>query len=173
MGWTPPKLWKAGEKLVAADLNKYLRDNLNAVDDHETWTTSWTPTLTGSVSNPDLGSGSATTGRWIQVGNLLIGTVRWQWGTGGTAGSGDYTVDIPTGTIDTSLLAASANMPLGPATFRAAGTVYIGYIATGTNTVLQWRFDSRTTNGRVGSAAPGAFGTSADYITSTFQVRLA
>ena len=58
--------------------------------------TSYVPTLTGSVSDPTLGTGAVQDGRYTRIGNLVIGWAIVQFGTSGTAaGSGNYRVSVP------------------------------------------------------------------------------
>lgn len=60
-----------------------------------TWT-GYTPTLTGSSSNPTLGSGNTIQGRYIQIGKLVECKVQITFGTSGVAaGSGAYYVSLP------------------------------------------------------------------------------
>lgn len=59
------------------------------------WQT-YTPTLTAVTTNPTLGSGSTSTGRWIRVGKLVIAIFTIEFGTGMNAGSGAYHVALPT-----------------------------------------------------------------------------
>ena len=58
------------------------------------WTT-YTPTLTAATTNPTLGAGAYATGRYTQVGRLVIGKCKIQFGTGYNAGSGAYWVSLP------------------------------------------------------------------------------
>jgi hypothetical protein len=56
----------------------------------------WTPVLTASSSNPTLGSGGTITGRYVQIGKLVIATANIIFGSSGVgAGSGTYQIDLP------------------------------------------------------------------------------
>jgi hypothetical protein len=60
----------------------------------EPWTT-YTPALTGSVTNPVIGNGSIT-GRYMNVGATIFGEIRIIAGTTGfSRGSGTYRVSLP------------------------------------------------------------------------------
>lgn len=59
------------------------------------WTT-WTPALTASTTSPTLGTGSAVSGYYKQIGKLVVYWARIQFGTAGVAaGTGDYRVSLP------------------------------------------------------------------------------
>jgi hypothetical protein len=56
----------------------------------------YTPALTADTTNPTLGTGSEVTGRYVQLGKLVIGEARIIFGTSGAAaGSGAYRVSLP------------------------------------------------------------------------------
>jgi len=57
--------------------------------------TGWTPVLTASVSNPDLGAGSVVSGRYCQMGKVVTGYGKIKFGTSPNAGSGYYKISIP------------------------------------------------------------------------------
>jgi hypothetical protein len=58
--------------------------------------TSYTPTLTASTTNPNLGSTGSTTGAYCRIGKLVVFRVRISFGgTGVNAGSGYYRVALP------------------------------------------------------------------------------
>ena len=60
-----------------------------------TWTT-WTPTLTASTTNPTLGTGSITAGRYVQNGKVVTAVAYIQFGSSGAAaGTGSYRVSLP------------------------------------------------------------------------------
>ena len=62
------------------------------------WTT-YTPTFTGTVTNPVIGNGSAV-GRYMNVGATIFGEIRIIAGTTGfSRGEGIYRVGLPTGGI--------------------------------------------------------------------------
>lgn len=59
------------------------------------WQT-YTPTLTGSGSNPNLGAGGSISGRYLKIGKLVIVLARADWaGAGASAGSGTYAISLP------------------------------------------------------------------------------
>jgi hypothetical protein len=76
----------AGQVLTAATMN-----SIGAA-----WET-WTPALTASTTNPTLGTGGSTTGRWGRVQKIVVGNGKITFGTAGTnAGNGLYYISNPT-----------------------------------------------------------------------------
>lgn len=58
--------------------------------------TNWTPSIISSGTQPVLGTGSSTLGRYVQLGNLVIAWFTIQWGSSGVnAGSGIYGFNMP------------------------------------------------------------------------------
>lgn len=104
MAWTTPKEnWQVAELVTVAAMN-VIRDNLNCLGDHLSWSTfneiGGTPLLwiVGSTG-PNLGnaaSGKITSGSYMRVGNLIHASVYIKFGTSGvSAGNGVYTVNLP------------------------------------------------------------------------------
>lgn len=63
--------------------------------------TSYTPTLTGSSSNPTLGSGSSATGYYKRLGRMVFGYCTVAFGTSGVAaGSGYYGLLLPVAPVN-------------------------------------------------------------------------
>lgn len=57
---------------------------------------SWTPTLTASVTNPTLGTGSSTEGFYIKIGRTVIAQFAIVFGSSGVnPGSGSYRIELP------------------------------------------------------------------------------
>jgi hypothetical protein len=64
-----------------------------------TWA-SWTPVLTASVTNPTLGTGSVTAGRYVQNGKVVTAVAYFAFGTSGvSAGSGGYRCSLPVNAV--------------------------------------------------------------------------
>lgn len=79
----------------------------------------WTPVLLASTTNPTLGTGGSTAGKFVQVGKLVVGGGLITFGTSGTsAGSGTFVLQLPTG-VDAY---AGVGQLVGHATLRSAGT---------------------------------------------------
>lgn len=58
--------------------------------------TDYTPVLTGSVTNPTLGTGSERRGRYKQIGKLVAAQFDIKFGSSGAAaGSGSYEISLP------------------------------------------------------------------------------
>jgi len=91
MAWTTPRTWVSGEVVTAALLNAQLRDNLNAIADP--WA-AYTPVWTASTTNPVLGNGTIT-GKFLQVGHLVLFEIHLTIGSTTTFGSGRYDYTLP------------------------------------------------------------------------------
>lgn len=66
---------------------------------------SYTPTITGSVSNPTQGAGATSVVRYRRIGDSLEIDFYYKQTAAGTAGSGIYFISLPSGlSIDTSKL---------------------------------------------------------------------
>ncbi len=140
------------------------------------WRT-YTPTVTGTVSNPNLGASGATYGRDIRVGDTVTtwGSAAWG-GAGIAAGSGDYQVSVPfprtSASAGTNLVLGSAGLFNGAATWAfftaviiTAGTSYfnIAYQAA-------WPTGALT---MVGAAAPWAWNTAGMVLAWSIQYEAA
>lgn len=77
-----PFPFASGDVLTAANLNE-----IGAWQDY-------TPTWTGSVTDPDVGAGSLD-GRYCQINDLVVGQVYIQTGSGYDRGEGYYGVSTP------------------------------------------------------------------------------
>jgi hypothetical protein len=74
------------------------------------WTT-WTPSFTGSVSNPNLGSGGAAVGRYIQTGDLVHAQFVLSYdGTGISGGSGQLYLSYPVTPASTTTQVINAQL---------------------------------------------------------------
>jgi hypothetical protein len=94
MAWTAPRTWVDGETVTASIMNAHVRDNLLAIGD--AWLTDWTPTLTGSTTDPTLGTGASAVGRYTAAGKIVQGIGYILWGSSGVnAGSGTYSISLP------------------------------------------------------------------------------
>ena len=101
----------AGEVLTAATMN-----SIGAV-----WE-SYTPTWTGSISNPSVGSGFID-GRYCRLQTLIIATGYIILGAGWSGGSGTYRVSLP---VD----ALASNSTIGYAALLDASASYAGYFGS-------------------------------------------
>jgi hypothetical protein len=94
----------AGQILTAAELNAPAAF------------TSYTPTLTGSVTNPTLGTGATAVGKYIQINKFVWGWFNIQAGVAGfSAGSGALLVSLPVAAARTT--GAFWEYNIGTATF--------------------------------------------------------
>jgi len=118
----------AGQILTAATLN-----TIGAV-----WE-SYTPTWTGSTTNPSVGAGFIE-GRYCRLQTLIIATGFISPGAGWQTGSGNYRVSLP-------VTALSTNAPLGYAVLMDASAGYVGY------TGLAMRQSATTAEFRIGNGS--------------------
>lgn len=56
----------------------------------------YTPELTASTTNPDLGTGATTSGMYTIIGDQVVYRFFIQFGTGSSAGDGQYRISAPT-----------------------------------------------------------------------------
>lgn len=139
---------------------------------------SWTPTITGSTTNPTLGTSAVQEGFYCQVGKLVVAQAFITFGTASVAaGSGAYSIPLPVA-ADTStnrymvtgnLYAndSSASVALAGGITMVNGTTYSGngrmfYTATHPTGTLT----------EVGAAAPWTWAAS-DALRATFVYRAA
>jgi len=118
----------AGEVLTAATMN-----SIGAV-----WE-SYTPTWTGSTSNPSVGAGFIE-GRYCRIQTLIIVSGHIIPGAGWSAGSGTYRVSLP-------INARATNAPIGFAGLLDASASYVGYTGIAT------RVSATTVEFRIGNGA--------------------
>ena len=112
-------------------LNTRLRDQQKRIEQLERYAASnrfvtYTPTLTASVTNPNLdiynpdtnpgGTGSAT-GKYVRHGNLVYAIGDLQFGSAATAGNGTYRISLPT----TVVQIVSAGGPSPAETYTVLG----------------------------------------------------
>lgn len=75
------------------DLLKY--DGTDWAPESYAWT-SFTPALTASTTSPTLGTGSADSGKYVQLGKIVVCSLAITFGTSGVAaGSGTYRITLP------------------------------------------------------------------------------
>ena len=137
----------------------------------KTITGTYTPTLT-ATSNPNLGTGGTILGRYT-LWNGVWCTVRIgiQWGTSGTAGSGQYLISLPF-TTNSNISVGVSNVgsvlmrdaSAGPA--LASGTCY----AAASSSTMAIFADG---TGGVTNAIPWTWGGSGDYISATLTYETA
>jgi hypothetical protein len=152
-------LFLAGQTLPAGKLQQLM----------EEWTP-YTPALTAASSNPTLGTGATQNGIWLAEGDLVTFHAFLQFGTAGTAaGSGTYSVSLPTPAVDASRTVTPLH---GVAEINNTGTSYRRLLRLGTDTtvVMQSAGDGPTEN--VAHATPFAWGVS-DFMILTGRYRAA
>jgi len=99
--------------------------NLNTL----TWT-SFTTTITATITNPTPGSGYTLISSYLQVGKLLYIQMYFSSPNAGSAGNGIYLFNLPTGfTMNTSVVpaySATAQFCLGSAQNTISGSGSVG-----------------------------------------------
>lgn len=106
------------------------------------------PTITASVTNPDLGDGSIT-GRWMVIGwRTIVVEVAVTFGAGSSQGSGRYFIDTPFLVSARSIAAAT-----GACYMFDSGTANRAGIVNPTSGGNMY-FITNTPNGDVGSGVP-------------------
>lgn len=116
---TNPRTWGTGETVTAALLNQEIRDQLNSMFD--AWTP-YTPTWTGSTTNPVLGNGSIA-GRYLKIGRTCHVQIELYMGSSTTYGSGGWLLGLP------AAASAAGGNRIGPVhafqSSRVAGQIVI------------------------------------------------
>lgn len=117
----------------------------------EAQSNSYTPVITGSTSNPTIGTTTTNTALWGRAGDKMHGNYNLVQTGAGTAGSGIYLISIPAGyTIDTSKL---------PNDKPAVG---VAHIYNGTNIsvcdVLVYNSSNLMLSGTYGASGSGGSG---------------
>lgn len=122
----------------------------------ETWLSGelqmFTPTLTATTTDPTLGSNPTQTGQYqVLAGNLVIGWFSIVFGTGMTAGSGNYEIALPFNRAD--LTGGNVVLGTGRVYDASVGGSFIctveGYAAAPTPNIVRMVNDTRTTSGSV------------------------
>jgi len=117
-----PRTWTSGEVVTAAFMNTEVRDALTGLQ--AAWT-SYTPTWTGSVTNPTIGNGTLT-GRNLRMGKSLLFRVVMAAGTTTTVGSGTYAFALPAAVHATGEQTVSADFYDGANHYACTGLVAQG-----------------------------------------------
>lgn len=104
MAWTSPRTWAVNDVVTASLLNVHLRDNFKAIGD--AWG-SYTPSWTGSTTNPVLGNGTIA-GAYAQAGKLVFYKVTLTTGSTSTYGSGAWLFSLPVTASSFSVTAAGS-----------------------------------------------------------------
>ena len=135
-----------------------------------TVTGTYTPTLS-ATSSPNLGTGGTIEGRWtLKNGKWCTYRGSIQWGTSGTAGSGQYLVSLPF-TSSASITNGVSNIGIimlrdasgGPALRTGAA-----YVSASSTTFAMFE----ATTGIVTNAVPWTWGGSGDYISWTITYEI-
>lgn len=130
----------------------------------------WTPALTATTTNPNLGSGPTQTGTYTLLNGVVTGVIIIAFGTGGSvaAGSGTYLISLPSGLgIHTDY---SDQIPVGPARIRDASGATVAYDwRLATDATQPDKFVLRNdTGGAVTNSVPWTWAAS-DSIRATFK----
>ena len=112
--------------------------------------TAYTPSLTASTTNPNIGSTGNIGGRYIQIGKTVIGQAKVVFGgTGVSAGSGVYYISLP-------VTALNAGQVEGQffAQDESAAARQIGSAWSDTTTKLAFFYDGASGYPAVAASAP-------------------
>lgn len=150
-----------------------LADAVNAVQSQLLTISTYAVTLTGTVSDPTLGTGSSVQGFYSDVGNQRHAWGRIRFGTSGTAaGSGNYLVLLPAA-MSTVYHSTATNAVTG----SALGTAQVNdsstpgnsaaCVATAYNTT---KVKLRYNQTNVGDATPFAWGASDEIVFDVWYV---
>lgn len=140
--------------------------------------TAYTPVITGSGSNPNIGSTGTITGRYVQIGK----TVHFEaqitvGGSGISAGSGNYSITLPV-TAESTFITANAYKFVGQANiFNSPSTNFLGIPQIATTTTMQlvlWTVATLAVGGVLalglwGSGAAGIASGNITTITGTYE----
>jgi hypothetical protein len=100
------------------------------------WST-WTPTLIGATTNPNLGATGGVTGRYLQRGHTVDFQVKFKWlGAGANVGNGNWSFVLPVAPADAERSAFVGIMQAPNRQFVAratAGTSVAPYKVNGTS----------------------------------------
>jgi hypothetical protein len=130
----------------------------------EGWTLdTYTPTWTGSGSNPSLGNGTVS-GKYMEIGDVVFGAFHYTMGSTTTYGSGNYSIALP--------VTASTTWPgICHVWIKQAsgGALYsgFGYVFTTTTFLLVTKLDTAATNWSPTVPIGGGFATG-DIMHGTF-----
>ena len=121
--------------------------------------TAYTPTWTGSTTNPVLGNGTLT-GKYVQLGKLVIAKATLTAGSTTTFGTGLWRLSLP-------VAAASAEVGAPYGTWSASDTGVADYsgfvVGSSSNRVAFYKFDN---SALVGSTAPFTWGNTDVFMVS-------
>lgn len=153
-----PRTWTAGETVTAALMNSDVRDPFTALS--AAWT-SYTPTL-GVFT---LGNGTIT-GRYVQFGKLVMGTVELTFGSTTTAATGLPTLTLPVTGVSAVCGSAGYFYDL------SAGAQYITTTALNTTQIALGVVGTNGLRGNCSTTAPFTWATG-DLIRATFAYEAA
>ena len=169
---TRPTPSHEGMTIYETDTNWYVSwDGANWIMLGMTVTGTYTPTFTGGGGNPTLGTGGTIEGRWtLRNGKWCTYRGSIQWGTGGTAGSGQYLVTVPfaASASITNGVSNVGNIMLRDASAGPALRTGACYVSASSSTFAMFE----ATSGGVTSAVPWAWGGSGDYISWTITYEI-
>ncbi|MFF9324049.1 hypothetical protein ACF1AY_04950 [Streptomyces sp. NPDC014776] len=141
-----PRTWVVGEVVSAATMNQEIRDQFNSF--FGAWTV-YTPTWTGTSTNPSIGNGTIT-GRYMKIGRTVICEMNLVTGSTTTYGAGQYGFSLPA-------QAAASGVDAEGTARLTAGATYIGqaFIISG-GTSMSAAFPTAATPANAGNMTPTA-----------------
>lgn len=167
-GWTIPAdtdLVRNGAQAIRT-LGNAIDASLNKVA-----YTSFTPTITGTGSGWTLGTGSSSTGRWVQIGNTVFVDGTITLGTSPSASANAFAVALPQNAnsntaewITNGWFYDSSATELYPCTIKISSTqidFYVNKATSSTGPIVAKAFNS--TNSPAAVAVNDVFGFSISY----------
>lgn len=137
----------------------------------QAWT-SWSPALTATTTSPTLGTAGTTTGKYLQIGKLIVGWGEVDFGTAATAaGTGTYLLSVPV----TGAAIFQRRVTGGDILMKCAGVLTRGWLEWNTSTTVSLVYSSVLIGGARTAAAnnlPGAW-TANDRLEYTFNYEAA
>jgi hypothetical protein len=135
--------------------------------------TSYTPTLTvASGTNPTLGAASVQTGKYVQIGKLIVGYAVITFGTSGSSnGSGLYRFLLPVATQESQRVGFGQMIDASASQVRPCQLLTVGGIGGLQFAVIQ-RIDQVTTATNVDATSPWTWAES-DSINIHFSYQAA
>jgi hypothetical protein len=131
----------------------------------------YTPTWTGSTTNPVIGNGSIT-GRYSLVNKTVTAQILIKAGSTTTFGSGSYFFSLPVTAAATLSGYPAIGAGWGEDASAAAATTFTANVHNSSTTLFGLRFTAGSGSGAVTATAPYTWANS-DHISATIQYKAA
>ena len=131
----------------------------------------YTPTWTGSTTNPVIGNGTIT-GRYSLVNKTVTAQILLKAGSTTTFGSGAYFFSLPVTAAATLVGYPALGAGWGEDASAGAATTFTANVHNSGTTVFGLRYTAGSGSGSVTATAPYTWASS-DFITATIQYKAA